>query len=198
MNTTDLAQRLARRPFSYEALPPGHSNGIKLTFLLNVIRLMTDEVEGRCLTDARDALAEIGQRKFINSLLGIPQDVAERYYQQAEHERDTCETALPLEERDEMTKERLICLLRPDPKMLIEVEKIEVDTEPSCTVYQMVIEDGCGGSWSETFTTEDQLRSFLRGVRVTFAMSPLRKLLPDFGDGAPLKFTEQSCIEHLP
>jgi hypothetical protein len=56
---------------------------------------------------------------------------------------------------------------------------------------------GRGGSWCESFATEAELRAFLRGIRVTYAMSDLQRLLPDFGD-KPFAFTEQSAVQYLP
>jgi len=83
-------------------------------------------------------------------------------------------------------------------KMSVEIEKRETDTDPPITVYQVNIEDGQDGSWCEAFATEVELYSFLRGIRVAYAMSSLKKYLSysDFNERV-LTFTEKDCEEAL-
>ncbi len=162
---------------------------LRLVFLANLLRRMAPSVDDGLIADARDAVENIIDRRLISFLLslGTPPNIMEDQGQ------------LGFEPED-LTKERVIALLRPDPLMLIEVQKVEAPTEPPCEVYQVVIEDGRGGSWNEAFGSEPELRAFLRGIRCTFAMSKLNRLLPDFTtarENPPLKFTEQSTIQHL-
>lgn len=191
MTITELAQLMNRTPLDAE---PKYASRVKLAFLLNLLANQT--FTERQLLDARDALYDLQSRALINHVLGIPRQV--------EHAVDLAEegapTVIPLalmaEDRRDITR-RLVLFLRPDPKMTIEVEKKVIETEPQLAVFQMAIEDGRGGSWLESFASEDTLRAFLRGVRVTYAMSDLQQLLPDFGDAAPLQFTEQSAVQSL-
>ncbi len=189
---SELAQRMGRHPVYAK---PFEAVKIKFAFMLNLLgeRNFTE----RELMDARDAMIHDCNRALINDVLGFPNNV--------EHEVDVAGPHDPTVTGDPHTngadkdiKRRLVAFLRPDPMMLIEVEKKEVNTEPHLDVYQVTIEDGRGGSWCEAFPNEDTLRAFLRGIRVTYAMSDLQKLLPSFGDKASLQFTEQSIVQHLP
>lgn len=172
--------------------PSSQIDQLKIAFLLNLItdRVFSDEQ----IADARDALVNAGDRRLINRFLGIT-ELKVQFNSLAEADEPS---VLPLTYTDGKLKERLVSFLRPDPQMLIEVEKKETDTDPPIPVYQVNIEDGRGGCWCETFGTEDLLRAFLRGIRVTFAMSALHKLLPGFGEDESLKFTAQSYVNNLP
>lgn len=190
MTSQLLANCLQRTPV-YAKLEDAQR--IKLAFLLNLIgeREFT-EVE---LRHARDSMVFAGSRALINDLLGL-REVEHAADLADQHAPTTMPLALMVD--DKKLAKRIVMYLRPDPKMTVEVEKKETDTEPRLEVFQVCIEDGRGGSWMEAFENEDVLRAFLRGIRVTYAMSDLNRLLPDFGDNAPFSFTEQSVVQHLP
>jgi hypothetical protein len=174
---------------------------VKLVFLLNLIagQEFTDEQ----LMNARDALVDKWSRRLISHILDLPLDGADAYGRKlmVSLAGPDQPTAMPMvlmaDESSDITT-RLVAFLRPDPKMTIEVEKKATETDPPIFVYQVVVEDGRGGGWSETFATEELLMAFLRGIRVTYAMSDLQRLLPHFGDDAKLEFTAQSAIKNLP
>jgi hypothetical protein len=196
MTIPELTVKLNRAPFM---INEARARQVKLTFLLNLMGLVGDDmrIEEAQLLNARDALESIWARKMISEVLNLS-------FQEDEFpdlKGPNVSTVMPLQLLADDTNgitQRLVAFLRPDPKMLIKVEKRRTDTEPSVNIYQVVIEDGRGGGWNETFVTEDLLRAFLRGIRVTYAMSDLQMLLPDFGDNGPLKFSEQSAVQHLP
>lgn len=193
MTAEELSRKLNRTPVWSDQLDAAR---IKVAFLLNLIgghafNTFTDEE----LRNARDALMFMGHRAVVDALLDLrPQEGEERA---GPHAPTVMPLALMADENKDITR-RVVAFLRPDPKMLIEVEKKEIPTDPHIDVFQVTIEDGRGGSWCEAYGTEDQLRAFLRGIRVTYAMSDLQRLLPDFGDDAPLAFAEQSAVQHLP
>ena len=191
MKTNELMERMSHHPIHANR---DDVNRIKLLFLFNLLagQTFTDEQ----LQNARDALVFPYSRSLINVILGL------------KDKQDTKPvagpndpTAMPLalmEDDNKNIQRRLLAFLRPDPKMLIEVEKKEAGTEQRLYVYEIRVEDGRGGLWTEAWATEELLRAFLRGIRVAYAMSDLQRLLPDFGDDAPLNFTEQSCVNSLP
>jgi len=118
----------------------------------------------------------------------------------------TVAVSLLAEETDEDTlKRRLIHYLRPEPGMVVMVKELSVGTEPPLRVFQVEIEDGRGGLWCESFASEPELRAFFRGIRITFAMSSLQKLLPDFlpvpnvykPTSEGLKFAPESVVQCL-
>lgn len=198
MTAEKLIQYMNRTPLYAErrvAVP------IKLGFLLNLIAGLefTDEQ----LLNARDALVDDWSRRLISHILNLPVDGNDSAGRRlmVELAGPDKPTAMPMvlmaDESEDITR-RLVAFLRPDPKMTIEVEKKLTDTDPAITIFQTVIEDGRGGGWSEAFATEELLRAFLRGIRVTYAMSDLQRMLPNFGDDAKLEFTEQSAIKNLP
>lgn len=189
MTGQELLQRLMSETFIF---PTRQTDQVKIAFLLNLLR--DREFSDEQLYDARDALVNTSDRILISRLLGMP------LHESPPVPKATADdtTVLPLTYTDGNLKERLVSFLRPDPQMLIEVEKSEIDVDPPITVYQVSIEDGRGGCWRETFATEDLLRVFLRGIRVTFAMSALHKLLPGFGEDESLKFAPKSYVDHLP
>lgn len=190
MTASDLARRMSRRPIHMDMEV---ADRIRVAFLLNLLgRCRADFTEAEIL-DARDALLMAESKFVVNELLGLPKAVEHAVDLAGPHDK----TAMPMMENDP-TLRRLVMFLRPDPKMVVEVEKKEVNTEPRLEVFQVCIEDGRGGSWMESFASEDTLRAFLRGIRVTYAMSDLLRLLPDFGDEAPFEFTEQSAVQQLP
>ncbi len=195
MTVQELTYKLTRVPLmAHEA----RARQVKLTFLLNLLALIGQDVriEEAQLLNARDALESLWARKMISEVLNL----RFQEYEYPDLKKENQSTVMPLQLLADDKKgitQMLVAFLRPEPKMLIEVEKRRTDTDPSVDIYQVVIEDGRGGGWNETFVTEDQLRVFLRGIRVTYAMSDLQMLLPDFGDNAPLKFTEQSSVQHL-
>jgi hypothetical protein len=82
-------------------------------------------------------------------------------------------------------------------KSTIKVTLVEVNTDPRTSVYQLEIitpaENSPGGSWNETFNTEDQLRHFLRGLRVATTMS-----LNMFDMASVWAFDPESCVKELP
>lgn len=188
---TELAKKMRQNPIHAEPLVVLRT---KLNFLLNLTanQVFTD----RQFVDARDALIFPSHRRIISEVLGMGT---------VEHQINlagpNASTVMPLsllaDESGDIT-DRLVAYLRPDPKMVIEVEKKAVGTEPTIYVYQVNIEDGRGGSWCEAFGSEEALCAFLRGIRVTYAMSDLQQLLPEFGDRPPLAFTEQSAVQTLP
>lgn len=193
MTAEELTRRLNRTPVWCDQLDAAR---IKLAFLLNLIgghafNTFTNEE----LRNARDAMIFVGHRAVVDALLDLPPEEGER--PAGPHEPTVVPLALMADENKDITR-RLVAFLRPDPKMMIEIEKKRIDTEPSMEVFQVTIEDGRGGSWCEAYGTEDLLRAFLRGIRATYAMSDLQRLLPDFGDDAPLAFAEQSAVQHLP
>jgi hypothetical protein len=53
--------------------------------------------------------------------------------------------------------------------IIIDVRKLEVESEPPVEVFQVEILSETG-SWHETFVTHDQLKAFLRGINMTFVM----------------------------
>lgn len=195
MTVQELTYKLTRVPLMANEV---RARQVKLTFLLNLLALIGQDVriEEAQLLNARDALESIWARKMISEVLNLR-------FQEDEYpdlKKENQSTVMPLQLLADDSKgitQKLVAFLRPEPKMLIEVEKRRTDTDPSVDIYQVVIEDGRGGGWNETFVTEDQLRAFLRGIRVTYAMSDLQMLLPDFGDNSPIKFTEQSAVQHL-
>jgi hypothetical protein len=181
--TTELLSKLILSPGF------GPTWTLRLVFMANVMRRMTDTVDNGLLADARDSIENREDRRLLNYILGLgtPPNVMED------------QGVLGLE-TEGITKERIIALLRPDPRMLIEVQRVDAPTDPPCEVYQVVVEDGRGGSWNEAFASEPELQAFLRGIRCTFAMSDLNRMLPDLTGldaGAPLRFTEQSTVQHL-
>lgn len=171
-------------PLDYEA---AQANRIKLLFLTNLIAGL--EFSDEQVSNARDALEQLPSRALINYLLHLPE--SERQGLAGEFDKTVMPLALLADDRRDITR-RVVAFLRPDPKMVVEIEKKIVNTEPPVHVYQVVIEDGRGGSWCEAFTTELELNAFLKGIKVTFAMSDLQRLLPEFGAEAPLVFVEQS------
>ncbi len=198
MTADKLTQYMNRTPLYAErrvAVP------VKLGFLLNLIAGLefTDEQ----LLNARDALVDDWSRRLISHILNLPVDGADSAGRRLGVELAAPDkpTVMPMvlmaDESEDITR-RLVAFLRPDPKMTIEVEKKLTDTDPVIPVFQVVIEDGRGGGWSETFATEELLRAFLRGIRVTYAMSDLQRMLTSFGDDAKLEFTAQSAIKNLP
>ncbi len=170
---------------------------VKCAFLLNLLSAKFPQFTEEELMNACDALVFTHSRALMADLLSgiLPR---KQVTKMAAADQSTVMPLADMAEDDKDITRRLVAFLRPDPLMMIEVEKKHVDTEPSLDVYQVNIEDGRGGSWCEAFPSEQMLRAFLRGIRVTFAMSDLQKLLPDFGDDAPLQFTEQSAVQHLP
>jgi len=189
-----IADRMRRTPL-YAV--PLEAALVKVTFLLNLIAGQ-NFTENQVL-NARDALMSMMQRKMISDLLLLASPRSGRYDAVDPPLAGHNETTLPLMESgdDERLLRRLVAFLRPDPKMTVEVERKEIDTEPRLVVFQVNIEDGRGGSWCESFATEDALRAFLRGIRVTYAMSDLQRMLPDFGDDKPFAFVEQSVVQTL-
>lgn len=193
MTGTEIAQHFSHTTIEMQ---PADVNRIKLTFLLNLIAGRTfADVD---LINARDALVFDETRAIINRLLGLP--YVPDPFSTGSLVGPNAKTVVPLQtmEDDPNIERRVIAFLRPDAKMMVEVEKQIVNTEPSVTVFQVTIEDGRGGSWREAFGSEDMLYAFLRGIRATYAMSDLQKMLPDLGDHAPLVFTEQSAVRRLP
>lgn len=198
MTADKLTQCMNRTPLYAErrvAVP------VKLGFLLNLIagQEFTDEQ----LLNARDALVDPWSRRLISHVLSLPVDGCDasgRSLKGTLADPDK-PTAMPMvlmaDESGDITT-RLVAFLRPDPMMTIEVEKKATDTDPPIFVYQVYVQDGRGGGWSETFGTEELLTAFLRGIRVTYAMSDLQKLLPHFGNDNKLEFTAQSAIKNLP
>lgn len=56
------------------------------------------------------------------------------------------------------------------------VTELTTDTEPTAKIYHVLLEEQASedeehGVWEETFTTSDQLRAFLRGIKAAYAMS---------------------------
>lgn len=192
MTVEELTARMIKTPIRFD---PGVVVNAKLYFLLNL--LTGQEFTDEQLRNACDALTFDKPRAIIRELVGLKEPDLSRPVLAGPDRSTIMPISLMADQRGDI-KRRILAFLRPDPKMMIEVEKIEVDTEPNVTVFQVTIEDGRGGSWCETFTTEDRLKAFLRGVRVTFAMSDLQLLLPDFGDNRPLAFTEMSAVQNLP
>jgi len=191
MNANELAQRMSRSPVYAE---PFDACRIKMAFLLNLLQRCRVDFTEQEIANARDAMLFPGSRALVNDLLGLPNEVEHAVDLAGPHDK----TVMPLMENDPKLARRIVMFLRPDPKMMVEVEKKDVNTEPHLEVFQVAIEDGRGGSWMEAFASEDTLRAFLRGIRATYAMSDLQRLLPDFGDDAPFEFTEQSAVKHLP
>lgn len=194
MNATELADKMSKRPLF---IVLKQADRIKVSYLLNLLGYAAIDFTDEQLVNARDALVYPESRAFINDLLGISNRVEYR----TDLAPKTEPTVMPMwlqEDESAYTQRRLVAFLRPDPKMTIEVEKKIVDTEPQLVVYQVTIEDGRGGLWREAFGSEVELQSFLRGIRATYAMSDLQKLLPDLGDNAPVVFTEQSAVNQFP
>ena len=115
----------------------------------------------------------------------------------------TVNVSMLAEEQDEEAlKRRLIHYLEPEPGMRVLVKEMCVSTEPNLRVFQVEVEDGRGGCWHEAFNSEAELRAFFRGIRITFAMSSLQRLLPDFlpsqgRDRAGLVFAPESLVQSL-
>lgn len=160
----------------------------KLSFVLNLFPANQEFTEEQ-LINARDALIVGRERDYISDSLKL------RPPRKQKLAEPDAPTTMPLSACENIPVHRLVCFLRPDPKMVVEIEKREIDTEPRVHVYQVVVEDGRGGGWNEVFTSEETLKAFLRGIRVTFAMSDLQRLLPEFGDDAPLEFKGYSSYE---
>lgn len=201
MTLQELTGKLYKIPITCDQ---GKARQVKLAFLLNLMALTCAGMEAtdEQILDARDALESSWARKMISEILGLPwREEGGRYARKQPkladpHQRTVMPIQMLAESREDITK-RIVSFLRPDPRMLVEVQKMRVDSDPGIDIYHVVIEDGRGGSWNETFATEDLLMAFLKGIKVTYAMSDLQKLLPSFGNDAPVKFTEQSAVQHI-
>jgi len=57
--------------------------------------------------------------------------------------------------------------------IVIDVQKLRVDSDPPVEIFTVVIEtieEPQPSEWRETFTTEDQVRAFFRGLKAAPAM----------------------------
>jgi hypothetical protein len=76
----------------------------------------------------------------------------------------------------------------------ITVKAIEIrETDPHTTVYSIEILDGSKGVWMETLNTMNDVRMFLRGIRVATAMAGNTLMMDKVW-----KFGEESVVEYWP
>jgi hypothetical protein len=74
-------------------------------------------------------------------------------------------------------------------KISAQIERVEVETNPSCDIFTVTLEDE-GYSWVETLKSETDLRIYLRGVEAGCGISGVLFSMPDIPLNISKRFRE--------